>query len=151
MRELILLLLVSSCLQIKAQNNLTTTIIEGGKTLVDLVRVFKTPKTVVAFSESPVAAISPDSCYSKGLSDITYKNKLQKIVQISLYKRNGAIYTTAALSLRIGINSQESLYEVPVGIYKFKIECDEPDGRKSILSEGEIKVNACDKFVREIK
>jgi hypothetical protein len=150
MRKLFFLLLMSSCLSAIAQSNLTTNIIEGGKTLIDLVRVFKTPKTTLITTATTSVSVV-DSCYSKGLADVCYKNTSGKTMQVSLYKRNGTNYATTALSLRISTNSQEHLYEVPVGIYKFKIEYDEQDSRKIIFSEGEIKINACDKVVREIK
>ncbi|MBL0145797.1 MAG: hypothetical protein IPP48_08575 [Chitinophagaceae bacterium] len=153
MRKLFLLLLISSNLSVIAQNNLTTTIIEGGKTLVDLVRVFKTPKANImqTAATSTSTAASADSCYSKGLADITYKNTSGKSMQVSLYKRNGTVYATAPLTLRISNNSQESLYEISSGIYKYKIEYDEVDNKKIIFKEGEIKIQSCDKLVKEIK
>jgi hypothetical protein len=151
MRKLFLLLLMNSSLSAIAQSNLTTTIIEGGKTIVDLVRVFKTPK--INMAQQPVMPTMPassDSCYSKGIADITYKNTSGKTIQVNLYKRNGTTYATMPLSLRISNNSQESLYEIASGIYKYRIEYDEQDGRKIIFSEGEIKINPCDKVIKEI-
>lgn len=46
MRKLILVLLMNDSLLALAQSNLETSIIEGGRTLVDLVRVFRMPKTI---------------------------------------------------------------------------------------------------------
>jgi hypothetical protein len=153
MRKLFFLLLMNSSLLAVAQNNLTTTIIEGSKTLVDLVKVFKTPKSSMVYTPTAAntAAVGVDSCYSKGLADIAYKNKTGKTIQVYLYKRNGSIYETIPLSLRISNNSQESLYEISSGIYKYKIECEELDGRKILYNEGEIKITPCDKLVKEIK
>jgi hypothetical protein len=150
MRKLFFLLLMNSCLSAIAQSNLTTTIIEGSKTLVDLVKVFKTPRTSLVPTNS-TASTTIDSCYNKGLADITYKNMSGKTMQVSLYKRNGNIYVVVPLTLRIGNNSQESLYEIASSIYKYKIEYDDEDDKKIIYREGEIKINACDKLVKEIK
>ncbi len=72
-------------------------------------------------------------------------------MQVSLFKRIGAIYSITPLNLYIGNNGQEYLYEVPIAIYKFKIEYESEDEKKVVYREGEIKINACDKMVREIK
>jgi hypothetical protein len=40
------------------------------------------------------------------------------------------------------------LYELQAGIYKYRIESGE---QKILLSEGELKLNACDKMLKEIK
>lgn len=153
MRNLFIFLLMGSNLLVNAQNNLTTTIIEGSKTLVDLVRVFKTPKAnmvqIPATNNTTVAGL--DSCYSKGLADITYKNTSGKVMQLSLYKRNGTLYAPVPLTLRIGNNSQESLYEIASGIYKYKIEYEDDDEKKVIYREGEMKITPCDKLIKEIK
>lgn len=153
MRKLILVLFMSSSLLAVAQSNLTTSIIEGGKTLVDLVRVFRVPKTMLypSANNNATSTATVDSCYSKGLADISFKNTSGKSMQVSLFKRNGAIYSTTSLNLFISNNSQEYLYEVPIGIYKFKIEYENEDEKKVVYREGEIKINACDKLVREIK
>lgn len=72
-------------------------------------------------------------------------------MQVTLFKRIGAIYSTTPLNLYIGYNVQEYLYEVPIAIYKFKIEYENDDEKKVVYKEGEIKINAYDKMVREIK
>lgn len=153
MRKLFTFLLMSSCLLVNAQNNLTTTIIEGSKTLVDLVRVFKTPKVnmvqMPAITDNTASGV--DSCYSKGLADITYKNTSGKTMQVSLYKRNGTLYAATPLTLRIGNNSQESLFEISSGIDKYKTEYEDADDKKVIYKEGEMKITPCDKLVKEIK
>lgn len=153
MRKLITFLLMSSCLLVNAQNNLTTTIIEGSKTLVDFLRVFKTPKVnmVQIPATKHTTASGVDSCYSKGLADITYKNTSGKTMQVSLYKRNGALYAATPLTLRIGNNSQENLFEISSGIYKYKTEYEDADDKKVIYREGEMKITPCDKLVKEIK
>lgn len=153
MRKLFIFLLISNCLLVNAQNNLTTTIIEGSKTLVDLVRVFKTPKASMIQMPGPANTIAAgvDSCYSKGLADIAYKNTSGKTMQVSLYKRTGTLYAAVPLTLRIGNNSQESLFEIASGIYKYKIEYEDDDDKKVIYREGEMKITPCDKLIKEIK
>ncbi len=153
MRKLILVLLMNGSLLALAQSNLITSIIEGGRTLVDLVRVFKTPKVnmVQIPATKHTKASGVDSCYSKGLADITYKNTSGKTMEVSLYKRNGALYAATSLTLRIGNNSQESLFEISSGIYKYKTEYEDADDKKVIYREGEMQITPCDKLVKEIK
>ena len=153
MRKLITFLLMSSCLLVNAQNNLTTTIIEGSKTLVDFLRVFKTPKVnmVQIPATNHTTASGVDSIYSKGFADITYKNPSGKTMEVSLYKRNGALYAATSLTLRIGNNSQESLFEISSDIYKYKTEYEDADDKKVIYREDEMKIILCDKLVKQIK
>ena len=153
MRKLILVLLMNGSLLALAQSNLITSIIEGGRTLVDLVRVFKTPKVnmVQIPATKHTTASGVDSCYSKGLADITYKNTSGKTMEVSLYKRNGALYAATSLTLRIGNNSQESLFEISSGIYKYKTEYEDADDKKVIYREDEMKIILCDKLVKQIK
>ena len=81
MRKLITFLLMSSCLLVNAQNNLITSIIEGGRTLVDLVRVFRVPKTML-YPSARNSTATVDSFYSKGLADVSYKTDLAKICRL---------------------------------------------------------------------
>ena len=81
-----------------AQNNTTANIIEGGKTLVELVRVFKTPK--YSFAQHPVALIEKkDSCAVKNISDVSIKNSTENPLLVSIYKRNGNLYEAGVISL----------------------------------------------------
>ena len=135
-------------MNISAQNNTAANIIEGGKTLVELVRVFKMPKYLLA----PVQPLveRKDSCSVKNICDFTIKNSTGKPLLISLYRRNGNIYEASALSLKILPKNQETLYELKAGIYKVKFETEE-DEVKRLFREGEIKLNACENIFREIK
>jgi hypothetical protein len=135
MRKLITFLLMSSCLLVNAQSNLTTSIIEVGRTLVDLVRVFRVPKTML-YPSARNSTVTVDSFYSNGLADISYKNTFGKNMQVSLFKRIRAIYSIISLNLYIGYNVQEYLYEVPIAIYKFKIEYENEDEKKLVYREG---------------
>jgi len=144
MRKLIIVVFAAIAFNAAAQNNTASNLIEGGKTLVELVRVFKSPKTAVphqSFIENK------DSCLQKSLADICYKNNSGNNITISFFKRTGLVYATA-LTLKIANNGQECLYELQSGVYKYRIESGD---QKLLLSEGELKLNACDKIVKEIK
>jgi hypothetical protein len=149
MRKLFFLLLASVCIQAQAQNNLTNNIIEGGKVVVDILRVFKTPRKAISPS-AIVAQTITDSCSAKAIADVCYKNTSGKSLYINLYKRNGNAYTTVPLTLTIQNNTKECLYEIQAGIYKYKIEYEE-EGKKAAYKEGEIKIGACDKKQEDIK
>ena len=58
--------------------------------------------------------------------------------------------TMLALTMKVLPKNQEWLYEVKAGVYKMKLETDEPEGKK-LFREGEIKLNACDNLIKEIK
>lgn len=148
MRAFILTAVVLINLNTSAQNNTAANIIEGGKTLVELVRVFKTPKTSLVLE--PPAVKRVDSCSIKSTTDICMKNSISKPLLVSLFRRNGNVYETAALSLKILPKNQECLYELKSGVYKIKLETEE-NGVKTSLKEGEIKLNSCENIFREIK
>jgi len=131
-----------------AQNNTAANIIEGGKTLVELVRVFKTPRYLMPLPQPVVER--KDSCSIKNVSDYTIKNSTAKPLLVSFYRRNGNIYEPGILSLKILPKNQETLYELKAGIYKIKFETEEDDEAK-VFREGEIKLSACENIFKEIK
>ena len=144
------LILAATCLMSissSAQNNTAYNIIEGGKTLVDLVRVLKFPKYAVAVQPTPE---KQDSCALKNVTDVCIKNSTANPLQVCLYKRNGNVYEAGALSLKILPKSQEYLYELKAGVYKIKFETEEGTVKR-ILNEGEIKLIACESMFKEIK
>lgn len=132
-----------------AQNNTAANIIEGGKTLVELVRVFKTPKYLLA-PQPAILVEKKDSCAVKNTSDISIKNATDKPLLVSIYRRNGNLYDPGVLSLKILPRNQETLYELKAGIYKIKYETEEDDDTRT-LNEGEIKLMACNNIYKEIK
>lgn len=132
-----------------AQNNTTANIIEGGKTLVELVRVFKTPKYLLV-SQPSLLVEKIDSCAVKNTSDISIKNATDKPLLVSIYRRNGNLYEPGVLSLKILPSNQETIYELKAGIYKIKYEAEEDDDTR-IINEGEIKLMACNNIFKEIK
>ncbi len=147
MKILISAAIVLINMNISAQNNTASNIIEGGKTLVELVRVFKTPKNSLA--SEPVVE-KKDSCAVKNTTDICIKNSTGKPLLVSLFRRNGNLYEAGALSLKILNKNQECLYELKSGVYKIRLEIEE-NGIKASFREGEIKLNPCENLFREIK
>jgi hypothetical protein len=148
MRAFILAAAVLISINSSAQNNTAANIIEGGKTIVELVRVLKTPKTTLV--SEPTMPKRVDSCSVKSSTDICIKNSVGKPLLVSFYRRNGNAYESAVLSLKILPKNQECLYELKSGVYKIKLETEE-NGIKTNLREGEIKLNACENVFREIK
>ena len=148
MRAFILTAVVLININTSAQNNTAANIIEGGKALVELVRVFKMPRYFMPLPQPIVE--KKDSCLIKNISDFTIKNSTNKPLLVSLYRRNGNIYEPGILSLKILPKNQETLYELKAGIYKMKFETEE-DEEKKVFREGEIKLNACENVFKEIK
>ena len=148
MRRMILSAVALMTISVQAQNNTASNIIEGGKTLVELVRVFKTPRNTMT---TPAIVERKDSCSIKNVSDISFKNSTDKGLYISLYKRNGSVYEANVLTMKVLPKAQETVFELRAGIYKFKIEIDGEDDERTIYREGEMKLVACENIVREIK
>jgi hypothetical protein len=147
MRQLILAALVFITDNGAAQNNTASNLIEGGKTLVELVRVFKSPKNNLSQQN---LVEKKDSCSIKNISDLCIKNSTAKTLLVSLYKRNGNGYDAGVLSMRVLPKNQEYFYEIKSGVYKMKLETEEGEIKK-VFREGEVKLNACENLVKEIK
>ena len=122
MRKLILSAVVLITINASAQSNTAYNIIEGGKTLVELVRVFKTPKYILP--QQPIVE-KKDSCVFKNTTDMCINNATGNPLLVSLYRRNGHVYEAGVLSLKILPKNQECLYELKAGIYKIKFEIEE--------------------------
>ena len=144
--KILLFAFVCCTVNATAQNSLVSEFVEGGKTIVELIRVIKTPKILTAVGVNT----GTDSCGVKKMADICFKNKTAKTVQVSLYLRNGNAYALIPLVLNIAPSSQENLFAIQSGIYKYKIETNQ-DTVNVILHEGELKLEPCEKSVREVK
>jgi len=81
MKTLLLFISISIPLLSSAQpaNANASNFIEGGKTLIELLRVIKPQKA----SLSTAAYQSPDSCSIKKTADITFRNKTDKTMVVS--------------------------------------------------------------------
>ncbi len=149
MRKIISAAVALFSLVASAQNTTTENIIEGGKALVELVKVLKMP----AHAEfQPIVVARPDSCTLKNTSDLCFKNVTGKTVYVSLYKRLGNGYEPNVLTITVLPKNQECWYEIKSGIYKYKIAMkEEEDEDPEVYSEGEMKLLACQNIVKEIK
>ena len=82
MKKLIFSAVAIITITASAQNNTASNIIECSKAVVELVRVFKTPKS--AFVQPPLAlAEKKDSCAVRSISDISIKNSTDKPLLVS--------------------------------------------------------------------
>lgn len=147
MRIIIVTIISLSSLTATAQTT-TTNIIEGGRALIELITVLKKNKTVTTTAIADKKVIL-DSCAIKQKSDLCFKNSSTKNLAISLYKRTDAGYEAQPFTMKVITKKQECWYELRSGIYKYKIEQDIA-GVKTLLSEGELKLQPCDNMQREI-
>ena len=147
MRRNLLLAALAITTCASAQNNTAGNIIEGGRVLVELVRVLKIPKCNIV--PQPVVE-RKDSCFVRNVCDLCLKNASGKSVVVSLYKRSGNGYEAGVLSCKILPRNQECWYDLRSGIYKLKIE-KEDDEDLLLYQEGELKLVACTNTYREIK
>jgi len=150
MRTIILSAIALLHVTATAQSNTTANIIEGGKTLVELVRIFKTPKNLVYGVPQQNIVEKKDSCTVKNTTDICIKNSTANPLLVSLYRRNGNVYETAVLTMKILSKGQECLYEIKAGIYKIRFGA-EIDEEEIMIREGEMKFVACENVFKEIK
>ncbi len=127
----------------------TGDVIDGAKTLVELVNIFKKKPSANASKggeiKTSVSTNAEDSCDEKQLADLCFKNSSAKPITISIYKKTGETYSATPFTIKVLTNAQECWYELRAGIYKYKIE-----GDKTVFREGDIKLSACDKMEREI-
>ena len=103
---------------------------------MELVRVLKAPAYQAAQQNITEKV---DSCRLKNLSDLSFKNSTDKALYITLTKRNGSIYETNALTMKVLPKAREYLYELRAGIYKYKIEIDGENEKHVLYREGEMK------------
>lgn len=133
---------------VQAQNNTASNIIEGGKALVELVRVLKMP-VYRDVQENIIEKV--DSCKLKNLCDLSFKNSTDTGLYITLIKRNGSMYEVNVLTMKILPKTREYLYELRAGIYKYTIEMDGEEDKRVLYREGEMKLTACENAFQEIK
>ena len=146
MKTLLLFIAISMPALLRAQPPNASDLLEGGKTLIELIRVIKPQKAAL----NGVGYKSPDSCSLKKVADLSFKNRTGKTMIISLYFRVGNSYEPGPLSLQVSPSSKESLFDVRAGVYKYKIETDSA-GQRTLLHEGELRLAPCEKVVRYVK
>lgn len=149
MRYLFLVAVLFAHTGLQAQSSLTSDLVEGGKTLVELIKVIRAPRVATAADINPPVGYI-DSCGLKNLADIQFKNKTSVSVSVSLYFRIGNNYAEKPLLLTLAAFSQESLFELKAGIYKYKVET-LVEEENITIHQGELRLNSCDRTIREIK
>ena len=120
--------------------------IEGGKTLIELIKLIKTPKK----NGGPAAGlVRGDSCVSKQTADLCFRNQTNRSLSIIVFKKTEGIYESLPFTLKIPTGREECWFEMKAGIYKYKIE-EDLNGQFILYREGELKLNACDQMQRTI-
>jgi hypothetical protein len=137
----VLLLAISLPLSGQTQGN---TLIEGGKTVVELLKLFKRNKT----TEGP--AYPTDSCSFKQTGDLCFRNTAVGSILVSLFKRTANGYEATPFNMKVLPRSQECWYTLKAGIYRYRIETGDAS-KMTVLREGELKLFPCDRMEREIK
>lgn len=148
MKKLLLTAVTALTITASAQNNTAYTIIEGSRSLVELIRIFKTPRPMMSLLPAP--ALKLDSCSIKNTSDFTVKNNTAQPLVVSLYRRNNIGYDTVPMSMTVLPKNKESFFDIKSGIYKMKLETIDEDDDKKTFREGEIKINPCENPVQDI-
>jgi hypothetical protein len=115
-------------------------IAEGGKVLIELVKVFK---------KAPSGKTDQGS--QRGGSDLCYNNTSANDLLIELsVKLNDSLYKPLPNPLNLKANSQECLLELSPGIYHYKIY--RKDGQETVIYlQGDIRLKANEKMERKIK
>lgn len=134
--------------------NTASTIIEGSRTLVELIKVFRTPRQQIvgdrrAGNGSNGNAISIDSCEIRQRSNLCYSNKSSRSLVITIYRRTDDGYEAQPFTMKVLSQKEECWFELKAGIYKYRIELDATPN-KVLLREGEFKLEACENMKREI-
>ncbi len=112
--------------------DLTSKIIEGAKTLTDVVKIIK-PATAVA-NEVPS-------------TDVSFKNKSATAIEVQLFrKKNDTTYVITPMKLTVANDGTESFIDVTPGIYKYKIvKKVASNSTVEVLKEGEFRVGMNEK------
>ena len=147
MRIIILIIFSFLVINVSKAQLTASNLIDGSRTLVELISVFKKSKPATLM---PVDKNAVDSCAIKQLADLCFKNSSSTDIAISLYRRVETAYEAQPFTVKVLPRKEECLYELKSGIYKYRIEV-EKSGVKNVLNEGEFKLQPCDNMKREIK
>lgn len=130
--------------------NTAYTIIEGSRTLVELIKVFRTPRQQIAADRRTGNGSSlVDSCEIRQRSDLCYSNKSSRSLVITIYRRMDDGYEAQPFTMKVLSQKEECWFEMRAGIYKYRIELDATPTRV-LLREGEFKLESCENMKREI-
>ncbi len=148
MRIIIYIIISLISVTISIAQPTTSNLIQGGKTLIELISILKKNKPASTANLSNKNAMI-DSCAAKQTSDLCFKNSSTKDLAISIYKRAEVGYEALPFTMKVITKKQECWYELRSGIYKYKIELD-IGGIKTLMSEGELRLQSCENMLREI-
>jgi hypothetical protein len=99
MKQIIFLMISFPYFSATAQTTTTSNLIEGGKTLVELISVLKKNKRNSTTNLANKNVI--DSCATKQKADLCFKNSSTKDLAISLYKRTDAGYEAEPFTMKV--------------------------------------------------
>ena len=123
-----------------AQNPPTANnIVEGGKVLMELVKVFKKslPQGLQPFENN-----SSDICFTNSTPDNLYIELAKKV--------NDSTYKNLPTALSLTTNAHECLLELPANVYHYKMY-KKVNGIQSLSLEGDLRLVPNEKMEREIK
>ena len=116
------------------------TLLESGKILVELVKIFK--KSPLQQGVQVNGNNSSDLCFTNSTSDHLFIEVLKKI--------NDSLYKVLPISISITPQAHECLLELPSGIYHYRVY-KKNNGTQSLSLEGDLKLVPNEKMEREIK
>lgn len=124
-----------------AQNQPTSSnIVDGGKVLIELVKVFKKSQAQKDLHIS-----------ENNLSDICFTNSTPDNLYIELSKKiNDTTYRNLPSAISLTNNAHECLLELPPNVYHYKVY-KKINGIQSLSLEGDIRLLPNEKMEREIK
>ncbi|MBL0056309.1 MAG: hypothetical protein IPP31_08940 [Chitinophagaceae bacterium] len=138
-RILFFMLSASLTGQLNAQSN-QSSLIEGGKLLVELVKVFK--------KEGPAKTGSDQL---NGKSDLCFSNTTRDTLSVEVFKKlNDTVYRSLPFSLNLSGVTQECLLELNPMVYHYRIS-KRSNGLPQTLVEGDLRLMPNEKMQREIK
>lgn len=133
---IVIILLLAGSIAVQAQNA-AINIVEGGRLLIELVKVFK---------KNPAGSSSVNA-----KADLCFLNSTTGSLAVELSRKiNDSTYTTLPGSIQLLAKNNECLLELSIGIYRYKIFIKEY-GTLQLSIEGELRLLANEKMVREIK
>ena len=137
--SLIILLVIGLCFKTAAQAT-QNTLIESGKLLVELVKIFK--KNPLQQGVQMNGNNSSDLCFTNSTTDHLFIEVLKKI--------NDSLYKVLPGSISLTPQAHECLLELPSSIYHYRVY-KKNNGTQSLSLEGDLKLVPNEKMEREIK
>ena len=137
--SLIILLVIGLCFKTAAQAT-QNTLVESGKLLVELVKIFK--KNPLQQGVQMNGNNSSDLCFTNSTTDYLFIEVLKKI--------NDSLYKVLPGSISLTPQAHECLLELPSSIYHYRVY-KKNNGTQSLSLEGDLKLVPNEKMEREIK